>query len=291
MRTKLFFVSTLCIIFLTLVSASRVVANAIKNETETDVYLPLVFKNEITPTNWAFVPAGEFQMGCDPMHFNCNNWITPAKLHLVYLDAYFIDIYEVTNSRYAACVSAGACTEPAKLNSYTRSSYYGNPQYANYPVIFVNWFQANTFCEWEGHRLPTEAEWEKAARGNQSSNLFPWGSTDSCSLANYKVESILFSYYCVGDTTEVGSYPAGASPYGLMDMAGNNWEWVSDYFDVNYYDYSPYNNPTGPETGFERTFRGGSWFSNYLDMTSFFRYGLNPSTISDDLGFRCAYTP
>ena len=290
MKKKTLILITLFFIFTVFMPTSLVDANSTRFEMQSYIYLPLVHKDyRLIPPNMVFVPEGEFQMGCDSSrHPSCNELITPAKLHPVYLDDYFIDTYEVTNSQYAACVSAGDCNPPAFTSSASRSSYYDNPDFANYPVIFVNWSQANSFCKWEGKRLPTEAEWEKAAKGDKDNRLYPWGNNDNCSLANYTKYYPLLYDRCVGDTSAVGNYPAGASPYGLMDMAGNVWEWVSDYFDINYYEVSPYENPTGPKAGFERTFRGGSWYGNQLDMVSSFRYGLNLNTISDDFGFRCA---
>jgi formylglycine-generating enzyme required for sulfatase activity len=243
------------------------------------------------PPGMAYIPEGEFSMGCDPSFPECGNLVWPSNPHAVFLDAYFIDIHEVTNARYQACVSAGACNPPANTFSVTRPTYYNDPAYANYPVIYVDWDQAKTFCEWEGKRLPTEAEWEKAARGDQDNRLYSWGNTLSCSMANYTFDNIFFSVPCIGDTTEVGSYPMGASPFGMMDMVGNNWEWVNDWFDINYYGYSPHENPQGPATGTMRIIRGGSWFGNQLDAVSSFRGRIVPDRIEDDVGVRCVESP
>src|SRR5690606_19387879 len=143
-------------------------------------------------------------------------------IHTVYLDAYWIDQTEVTNALFAKCVEDGDCTPPVQSVSSAGLPYYGNPRYDNFPVMRVNWYQANAYCQWADRRLPTEAEWEKAARGTDG-RTYPWGNeTLNSNLLNHN--------YSVGDTTEVGSYPAGASVYGALDMAGNVGEWVNDWY-------------------------------------------------------------
>jgi formylglycine-generating enzyme required for sulfatase activity len=219
-----------------------------------------------------YVPAGTFSMGSETSS-------DEKPIHAINLSAYYMDKYEVTNAAYKRCVEAGVCDLPKQSRSSTRTAYYGNPEFDEYPVIFVDWNMANAYCEWRGTHLPTEAEWEKAARGTDG-RTYPWGKDISCDKANYK--------NCVGDTTKVGSYLDGVSPYGMYDMAGNVWEWAYDWYDSSYYQISPSLNPQGPTSGQSRVLRGGSW--NYLDnyVRTAYRVWYDPTVMIDLIGFRCS---
>jgi eukaryotic-like serine/threonine-protein kinase len=224
------------------------------------------------------VPAGEFTMGSDTDSDARN------QAHAVYLDAFYIDQYEVTNGHYADCVKAGICEPPYFTKSDFRESYYGNPEFNNYPVIYVDWEMARTYCEWRGTRLPTEAEWEKAARGTDG-RTYPWGEGISCEQANYDGDPDLV-VYCMGETIAVGSYESGQSPYGLYDMAGNVFEWTSS-LNRSY----PYNAADGREDlgrGGDRVIRGGSWNEDANDLQVFYRSWLGPEYSESEIGFRCA---
>jgi formylglycine-generating enzyme required for sulfatase activity len=234
-----------------------------------------------------YVPAGEFLMGSDKAK---DSQASREELpqHTVYLDAFWIDQTEVTNAMYAQCVAAAACTKPqgtGGAGSYTRSSYYGNASFDSFPVISVDWNQGGDYCAWAGGRLLSEAEWEKAARGTDG-RTYPWGESIDYQHANYCEAT-----GCMGDTSKVGSYPSGTSPYGALDMAGNVWEWVNDWYSSTYYQQSPSRNPTGPTSGDGRVLRGGSFFNYGMYVRSAYR-GWDPPDGGDFvIGFRCAASP
>jgi len=223
-----------------------------------------------------YVPAGEFMMGSD------NGALNQYPAHVVNLDAFWIDETEVTNAMYNKCVKDGDCNLPHSNESRSRDQYYGNSEFDLYPVIQVSWEDAETYCTWAKRRLPTEAEWEKSARG-ENGRTYPWGNArPNDNLLNYLWEQ-------GADTTAVGNYPDGASPYGALDMAGNVWEWVSDFYSNNYYRSSPTSNPLGPDTGDyynSRVIRGGSWDSE--NANSSYRGAKGQKSSEYNIGFRCA---
>jgi formylglycine-generating enzyme required for sulfatase activity len=222
----------------------------------------------------AYVPEGFFAMGNDL------GSIDEQPIHPVNLDAFYIDKFEVTNGFYEACVEAAVCQPVKKKSSVTRSNYFDDPHYVRFPVIFVDWNMAQTYCEtWREARLPTEAEWEKAARG-RTNVIYPWGDTPDCNLANYG--------NCLGDTSGAMIYALGQSRYGVYNMAGNVWEWVSDWYSDDYYRSSPEDNPQGPDSGNEKVLRGGSWKDDYSEMRSVNRESEKPAYFSNVIGFRCA---
>ncbi|MGC1377091.1 MAG: bifunctional serine/threonine-protein kinase/formylglycine-generating enzyme family protein, partial [Anaerolineales bacterium] len=199
-----------------------------------------------------FVPEGKFTMGssieqvvrdCTRFrHQSClSSWFqNQSPSHIIEVDAYWIDQTEVTNTMYAVCVQAGICKPPRLYSSSTHENYYGVDEFKDYPVIYVSWYDAKTYCEWAGRHLPTEAQWEKAARGT-SAYIYPWGNNSpSCVLSNF---SPFNGASCTGDTAQVGKYPNGASSYGTLDMAGNVWEWLADWYDASYYQSSSSVNP------------------------------------------------
>jgi formylglycine-generating enzyme required for sulfatase activity len=224
-----------------------------------------------------------------------------APVHEVYLDSFWMDTTEITNSMYSLCVEAGDCKPPLDTSSYTRPNYFGDPQYADYPVVHVDWSMADAYCQWAGAHLPTESQWEKAASG-EDDRMFPWG--DDWDVAkrkrlnfadgnNPETTSDITLNDGFRDSAPVGSFPDGSSPYGIYDMAGNVWEWVADWYDPAYYTNSPSNNPHGPDgptpEASLRALRGGSWVAaneNVFHTSN--RNGLEPARSSESLGFRCA---
>ena len=238
-----------------------------------------------------YVPAGDFLMGSIDGDKNADSDEKPQ--HTVYLDAFWIDKYEVTNALYKKCVDAGKCSAPRHNASYTRSSYYGNAQYNNYPVISVTWDDAINYCAFSNNQLPTEAQWEKAARGTDA-RIYPWGNAWDGTRANFCDKNCPFDWKDkdaddkYADTAPVGGYPNGASPSGALDMAGNVLEWVADWYDPSYYASTPRNNPKGPSSGQYRVVRGGSWISIMGSIRAAFRDLVIPDDrYSGDLGFRC----
>lgn len=248
-----------------------------------------------TGSRMIIIPDGVFLMGNDDSEKRDEQ---PG--HLVFLDAYYIDEKEVTNADYAQCVEAGACDPPVSPNATTHKSYYGDPEFNDYPVIFVDWYKAEAFCQWREGRLPSEAEWEKAAGFDPVEGVryqFPWGDTFDGSQLNYCDKN------CPNDvrdpeiddghqdTAPVGSYENGRSPSGIYDMAGNVMEWVSDWYDSRFYRDSTDTNPLGPLEGQFKTIRGGSWLSAAEDTTVTVRDSFDPLVARANLGFRCAMTP
>ena len=217
------------------------------------------------------VPSGPFVMGSDI------KGSAEGPAHEVFLRSFYIDRFEVTNSDYDICVSAGVCA--------ARSIYTGK-QRPRQPAVGISWSDAVAFCRFRGHRLPTEAEWEKAARGTDG-RLYPWGNEITCGMANFGNGVSRECPEAPRTTADVGSYPLDVSPYGVYDMAGNVWEYVQDYYDPNYYKVCPASNPQGPSIGQGHVLKGGSWYTTkaYLRVTA--RTGRRQARTEYD-GFRCA---
>ena len=244
------------------------------------------------------IPAGVFIMGSD------TGLPDEQPVHAVYLDAFYIDLNETTNAEYRACVDAGVCQPPDYIDCCAspgtqwyslRPDYFYSPEYDNYPVTWLSWAKAATYCEWRGTRLPTEAEWEKAARGTDG-RLYPWGNEQPTpELANFIWWEGDFDQRPLYNTAPVGSYPAGASPYSVLDMAGNLYEWVQDLYDPTYYARSPYANPQGPteEEGSWQIARGGSFWNkpDRLRIPNRNHTYLPPDVGHFDAGVRCAKDP
>ena len=215
------------------------------------------------------VPAGEFWMGSD----DSDAYSDEKPRRRVYLDAFRIDKFEASNALYRRFMEATGRAAP----SYWNDSMWNEP---SQPVVGVDWYDASAYCSWAGKRLPTEAEWEKAARGTDG-RKYPWGDQWDSSRANSAESKI-------GKMVSVGSYPSGVSPYGAHDMAGNVWEWVADWYGDNYYSQAPNRNPKGPDSGQYRVLRGGSWFNLPRGLRVSLRNRLTPAYRGGLIGFRCA---
>jgi len=231
------------------------------------------------PKDMVYVPAGAFMMGCNSsLDDECGDDEKPY--HKVYLDAFYIDKYEVSVDRFGACVRAGKCKKPITRQYYN----WGVPGRGNHPINGVSLNEAVSYCAYVGKRLPTEAEWEKAARGNDG-RKYPWGNMRaSCDFAvmNEGAKG------CGRNSTwPVGSKTDGASPYGAMDMLGNVWEWTADFYDGNYYAGSPGRNPKGPSSGSYVVLRGGGYNSATDELRTSYRFSLGTNHSYYAAGFRC----
>jgi formylglycine-generating enzyme required for sulfatase activity len=228
------------------------------------IYQPLDMNNY-----WVIIPAGEFQMGSE------NGYDDEGPVHTVYVDAFEMGRYEITTRQYTQCIKAKVCAP----SEYDKDLF---------PVVNITWYGAKAYCEWVGGRLPTEAEWEKAASWDDKTKIkrtYPWGENIDCSFANYYGED-KGNRACAGSTTPVGSYENGKSYYGIYDMAGNVWEWTSSLYQAY-----PYRSSDGREDlslSGNRVVRGGSWFYNDLSVRSTDRIGYPSAEAYDLIGFRCA---
>lgn len=221
------------------------------------------------------IPAGEFAMGSD----GGQALEDERPMHRVWIGSFSMDLHEVTTAQYASFLAATSRLAPWQWNTVDLS------QHSDRPVIGVDWSDADAYCRWKGKRLPTEAEWEKSARGTDG-RLYPWGNqAPNKDLANFALGA-RFSYTQV--LMPVQSYEQGKSPYGLYQMAGNVGEWVQDWYAAHYYEISPERNPQGPEQGQFKVLRGGSWSDLPKYLLTYGRFKLPPETRNSYTGFRCA---
>ena len=254
-----------------------------------------------------YVPEGEFWMGSSALDRSALNDEKPQ--HNVYLDAFWIDQTEVTVAQFRTFSQAtgyltlaetrgwaDAWVERAGEWQVVRGADWQHPfgsgstTEADQPVVQIAWADATAYCAWVGGSLPTEAQWEKAARGTDG-RIFPWGNLFDGTLLNYCDASCTYGDSSFDDgypfMAPVRSYPAGTSPYGALDMAGNVWEWTADRYNAGYYAESPGINPAGPENGGNRVLRGGSWNHDRYGMRAASRLDCTPNTAVDNFGFRC----
>ena len=239
--------------------------------------IPASARNPVNSAEVVYVPAGEFLMGSAQTDSNSDP-ASEEPQHSVDLDAFWISKTQVTNAMFNACVAAGACTYSA---SHATNPNYLDPLFANHPIVYISWDMGQTYCEWTGGRLPTEAEWEKAARGPHGQR-YPWGSD----MARIKFTNAGNE---IGNTTVVGAFPYGASYYGALDMGSNVREWVSDWYDADYFYNSPAVNPLGPETGEKKVLKGASYKDPWIYCRAANRLSHEPASPGAVRGFRCVY--
>lgn len=262
-----------------------------------------IIVNETDGSEMVLIPAGHSLMGSTPAQtatlidkddrLAADFFHAEQPQHAVSLPAFYMDRYPVTNAQYAAFIAATGHPTP---KYWTHAPHMGveNPfpigaKHGRHPVVGVSYTDAVAYCEWAGKRLPTEAEWEKAARGGRVKQNYPWGNEPSRNHANtagaWGKDKWLW-------TSPVGSFPPNG--YGLSDMAGNVFEWCADWYNPDYYQHSQTENPKGPETGQTRVLRGGSWSNNVFgiyQMRCAYRFHARPETRNLTIGFRCAATP
>ncbi len=224
------------------------------------------------PLGMVYVPEGYFEMGLSSSEAE-----DQKPMHFVYTSAFFIDKYEVSNAVYKKFMDATGYPKP----KYWDDERFNQP---NQPVVGVSWFDTMAYARWKGRRLPTEAEWEKAARGNDG-RPYPWGAKEAKGSKLYFV-----NVYGMEDqyefTAPVNYYASGASPFGALNMAGNVWEWCLDWYDKDYYRVSPELDPEGPEAARMKVLRGGSWVNNIDGVGATQRARNAPDMQNNIYGFR-----
>ncbi|SPP64827.1 formylglycine-generating enzyme family protein [Nitrospira lenta] len=230
------------------------------------------------------IPEGPFPMGVPDGDRDGGRDEYPR--HDIFVNNFYIDKFELTNGRYLEFVKATNHRIPQNPTNPTRNLWQGDTiteSLADRPVVNVDWADANAYCQWAGKRLPTEAEWEKAAKGT-ADRRFPWGNVEPTN------KHLNFNQKWIGEKTlmPVGSYELGKSPFGVYDVAGNVWEWVNDWYDAKYYEKSPAKNPTGPESGTKRVLRGSGWQNETPTVRIFTRVDSDPTIRNESTGFRCA---
>jgi len=242
------------------------------------------YRHEKTGIVLLKIPAGSFNMGSEDAELD------ERPVHKVYLNEYYIGKYEITNAQYKKFCDTTKREYPKEPNFAGIKNYF--EKYPEYPVCNISWEDARAFCAWSGLRLPTEAEWEKAARGNDG-RKYPWGNEECDAGDKYRCNFFgNYTQYAKRDgymyTSPVGFYSNGVSPYGCLDMAGNVWEWCADWYNAAYYGQSPKDNPQGPQSGTDRTIRGGSWTNENGGIRSANRDLCWPTERLSSFGFRVA---